>query len=603
MSARQGFLFIAFIATVAIAAAVCLLWRTSTGEGDAGPSDRDDHAARVKAAELAPDRQKEIWTAEHATFELERRFGRAFVNAIVRRDRKQVAGFFREHFKGTVLAGPFRERNKGQLSEQRRSKTTHDSNSFKAGAVVDALLERTGSLRRVERNGLRVLAIEQLDGTPGRWRTRLLLTYAGSGERSQFVELKSEHRVEFTIANERQLDRAATIDRWEVLSEKIRSARTSLMEEVTSSWGLKELPIPDNWELPRQQIVPYRFQMATADYDRDGDLDLAVSVNLSSNAAPERGGAPILLESDGGRFRDVARAKGLTAWSDGNSQRHFLCGWFDYDGDGWPDLLMGKRLYHNDSGKRFTDVTAGSGLRIDPECMGCAIADFDCDGRLDLYLIYSEPAPGSDLPNRFQWVDENDAGEFNRLWRNLGNGRFEDVTHKAGVAGGKRHTHAAAWFFCDDDRFPDLYLANDFGKNVVLRNRGDGTFEDVSNASRASDFATSMGVVAGDLNNDGRSDIYVANMYSKMGRRIIGQVCEADYPDGLFRQLQGSCAGNRLYLRQPDGLAYREVSERSGVNGVGWAYAPAVVDFDGDGRLDLYATTGFMSFDRKEPDG
>ena len=120
--------------------------------------------------------------------------------------------------------------------------------------------------------------------------------------------------------------------------------------------------------------------------------------------------------------------------------------------------------------------------------------------------------------------------------------------------------------------------------------------------SGTSDFATSMAVAAGDLNNDGRSELYVANMYSKMGRRIIAHVSEEDYPAGIFQQIQGSCAGNRLYSNRADGT-YHEFSDEAGVNAVGWAYAPAMVDLDSDGWLDLYATTGFISFDRHKPDG
>ena len=115
-----------------------------------------------------------------------------------------------------------------------------------------------------------------------------------------------------------------------------------------------------------------------------------------------------------------------------------------------------------------------------------------------------------------------------------------------------------------------------------------------------------MGVVAGDLDGNGTPEIYVANMFSKMGRRIIAHVSEADYPPGIYQQLLGSCAGNRLY-RTTDITAgtpvYQEISDSLGVNGVGWAYAPALTDLDLDGYLDIYATAGFLSFERGEPDG
>jgi hypothetical protein len=150
---------------------------------------------------------------------------------------------------------------------------------------------------------------------------------------------------------------------------------------------------------------------------------------------------------------------------------------------------------------------------------------------------------------------------------------------------------------------PDVYVANDFGSNNLLRNKGDGSFEEISQASGVADFATSMGVASGDLDNDGSPEIYVANMYSKMGRRIIGQVSEDDYGPGVYKQIKGACAGNRLYKRGPGGGLYAESSEPWGINDIGWAYAPAMADLDNDGLLDLHATTGFLSFDRGKPDG
>lgn len=191
----------------------------------------------------------------------------------------------------------------------------------------------------------------------------------------------------------------------------------------------------------------------------------------------------------------------------------------------------------------------------------------------------------------------------NQLWHNEGGGRFRDVTEESNAGGGLRHSFAAIWHFLDDDQYPDLYIANDFGANVHLRNRGDGTFEDISHESATADFATSMGATSGDLNNDGRPELYVANMYSKMGRRIIGNVCNEDYPSGIYQQIRGSCTGNRLYTLQGDSKAFAEVSELAGVNEVGWAYAPTMADFDSDGLLDIYATTGFMSAQRNKPDG
>jgi hypothetical protein len=135
-----------------------------------------------------------------------------------------------------------------------------------------------------------------------------------------------------------------------------------------------------------------------------------------------------------------------------------------------------------------------------------------------------------------------------------------------------------------------------------LINQGNGRFRDIAQKAGVGDYATSMGAAAGDITGDGRTDLYVANMFSKMGRRIIAHVSPDDYPPGVYEQIKGSCAGNTLYTAE-DSQTYREVSESFGVNQVGWAYAPALADFDHDGWLDIYATTGFLSFQPHKPDG
>jgi hypothetical protein len=201
------------------------------------------------------------------------------------------------------------------------------------------------------------------------------------------------------------------------------------------------------------------------------------------------------------------------------------------------------------------------------------------------------------------WVGDDGSGAENHLWRNVGKGRFENVTEASQAGGGRRQSFAAAWLHANGDHYPDLYVANDFGANVLLVNQGNGSFLDVSESAGVSDYATSMGVTTGDVTGDGTPEIYVANMFSKMGRRIIAHVGPEDYPPGVWPQIQGSCAGNRLYVAGQDEVKFVDSSEDAGVNQVGWAYAPAMADFDADGQLDIYATTGFLSFQRGKPDG
>lgn len=549
----------------------------------------------LAAVELDSQKQRDIWEAEHVTFKMESRFGKPFAAAIQERDEQRLLSFMRPDFQATVLEKATDAlTTQSVVSERRRNAETAHTQSVDAAGFVRYLLSSVSDFGQFQRVKLRVLQIEKNSADATRWRSKLLLDAAGSNSRGTPIQWMSEHSIQYRFADESDIGERPVIDRWRVEKEVTRTSGQLLMEEVTGQVGLENLPIMDNWTLPLKAVSQYRLQTAVEDFDRDGYLDIAVGTIE---------GRPLLLHSMAGRrFEDVVYTMGIDSWQTDFDRETSLAGWIDYDNDGFPDLILGNRLYHNESGQRFLDVTAESGLQFRDHPMGCAVADYDSDGLLDLYVLYQTP-PGPKPEGPAPWVGDDSSGGENQLWHNEGGGRFRDVTAESGAGGGRRHSFAASWFFYDDDHHPDLYIANDFGHNVLLRNRGDGTFEDLSSSTAASDFATSMGVTTGDLDNDGSPEIYVANMYSKMGRRIIGHVCAADYPPGLFKQIQGSCTGNRLYRRVKGQRGYEEVSEELGVNGVGWAYAPALVDLDGDGWLDIYATTGFMSFSRKEPDG
>ncbi|MDP7276577.1 MAG: VCBS repeat-containing protein [Planctomycetaceae bacterium] len=555
-------------------------------------------AASVPRTALANNRQRDIWDAEHTTFEIERRFGPAFLDALRRGDRQRLAAFASADFHGNGLAATTSlEREHAGIHERIRQRSPGQDppvgSRLTADAIAGLLLSTHGGFRDPVDFSLRVLQISRAPQPPRSWTARVLLTSRGRSPAGQQRLVASEHAISGIIADGRQLGSSPWLTRWSLERIVERTGPAGLFQEITAEWNLDSLPIADNWNLSPSDVLQYRFQLAVADFNRDGHLDLAVA-SLSNH--------PLLLAGKQGRgFQDVAAAVRLHRGQPRERLENLAAAWIDYDNDGWPDLILGDRLYHNQQGRRFIDATRESGLGFLPECMGCLVADYDADGRLDLYVIYQKPL-GRKPSGQEQWINETDSGLPNQLWRNMGHGRFRDVTDTAHADGGRRHTHAGAWFFLDDDHFPDLYLANDFGHNVILRNRGDGSFDDVSEVTGANGFSTSMGVATGDLDNDGRTDIYVANMYSKMGRRIIAQVGEADYPPGIYRQIQGSCAGNRLY-RGVAGSRFEEISQTAGVNAVGWAYAPVLADFDNDGRLDVYATTGFLSFDRTKPDG
>ena len=526
-------------------------------------------------------KQKLIWDLEHYTFELEQKFGKQFTTALQQRDADKLAAHFRDDSRGAVPSADAEKIEGGWWSESHRSTAVQDVD---AAGVVNYLIDALAPFEKIERVKLRVLAIDP-EETSDSWALKVLLTASGAvGERP--ISLESTHSVRCEFANDEEIAAGAIVTEWRVAGERLRSTPRIFFSEVTRETGLVNAPLTDNWIA--EQPLQYRFQMAVADFDNDDFLDIAVCTY---------DGVQFLLKSeDGKQFVDVTEETGLPAE---NKAPGALVAWVDVDNDGDQDLLLGMSLYRNDDG-RFVDITASSGLKFGFDPMGCAVADYNVDGRLDLYVLYQGSGEGSS-GEQVGWIEDHKSGAPNQLWRNLGDGKFQNVTVSTNSGGGTRKTFAAVWFHANDDALPDLYVANDFGANLLLANRGDH-FEDITPRAAVGDFATSMGVAAGDINGDGASEIYVANMYSKMGRRIIGHVSESDYPPGVFAQIKGSCAGNRLYTPSAAG-PYRELSVPLGVNDVGWAYAPTFADFDNDGLLDIYATTGFLSFDRKKPDG
>ncbi len=322
------------------------------------------------------------------------------------------------------------------------------------------------------------------------------------------------------------------------------------------------------------------------DFDGDGRLDLFLTGGgRFEGSDPDiaiRGWPDRLYRNEGGwRFRDVTAEVGLG----GEGHYGHGCAAGDYDNDGDPDLLVtayqGVTLYRNEAGRRFVDVTDNAGLRAPGWATAAAWADVDGDGRLDLYVVrYVAWSPAHNPPCRYQSSGELDVcapsvfeGLSDSLYRNEGDGHFTDVSRAAGLAEGGKGLGVVACDL-DGDRDVDLYVANDTTPNFLYLNRGDGTLEEVGVASGAGlgveGIPTgSMGVDAGDFDGDGDFDLWVSN--------YEGETNE------LYRN-----DGSALFT--PVGLATGLAATSRPK--VGWG--TGLVDFDNDGRLDVMVVNGHL---------
>jgi len=552
---------------------------------------------------LNVDRQKYIWDIEHTAFELEQKFGKALLSALRQRNVDQVTSFFRSELTVETL-DPKRTKliDQGFIKEW-TTDGTQPIESRNAEEFARYLINFFQDFEAIQSAKFRVLSLDAQDRkvSADRWEMTVLLAAQGKKSDGSQVEFESHHELSCTFANDAAIEKGQIVDAWKVLDSRQRSSPSPLFREVTNQVGLHKVDIQDNWSTPTENVRQYHTQVAVEDFDRDGYLDIAT--------ASHNGRWRLLRSAKGERFSEITSSLGLPMWTDeeprsrASRQEIYLAAWIDFDNDAFPDLILGDRVFHNMEGKRFEDVTERSQLTFAYNPRGCVVADFDCDGRLDLYVLYQNRRDPEPRASPAGWVMDSESGAENQLWRNLGQGRFENVTEKAGAGGGRRQTFAAAWLHANQDLLPDLYMVNDFGMNVMLMNQGNGLFTDVSDELGVGSYATSMGVATGDLTGDGDPEIYVANMFSKMGRRIIAHVGAEDYPPGVYDQIKGSCAGNTLFTRGGSQQKFEEKSELFGVNQVGWAYAPVLADFDADGFLDIYATCGFLSFQRKKPDG
>jgi hypothetical protein len=331
--------------------------------------------------------------------------------------------------------------------------------------------------------------------------------------------------------------------------------------------------------------------VAFIDYDNDGWLDLFfVNGTTLEGFPPDKAPTNHLYRNRGdGTFEDVTARAGLTAsgWGQGACVG-------DYDGDGYDDLFVSyfghNRLYRNRGNGTFEDATSAAGLENGRGARprwgtGCAFLDYDRDGRLDLFVanyidldLATAPTPESGLC-RYKGIQvacgpPGLTGGKNILYHNRGDGTFEDVSDAAGItrASGTYGLGVSTLDF-DNDGWVDLYVANDSNPSSLLRNNHDGTFTDIGVASGCAYSQdgkpqAGMGVAVGDYDRNGTMDIFKTN--------FAGDT-------------------STLYANSGDGSCQdRTFASGLGVNTRWLGWGTAFVDLDHDGWLDLFLTNGHV---------
>ena len=446
----------------------------------------------------------------------------------------------------------------------------------------------------------KIVGIESLSATTA--RTDVLWQMAGRGTDNSRRQMTLDCSFRWTKTGENQWQIAefkagpshfarATKDVFRDVSYQAFGKNASFREQLsfgTELWRM-HMDSASGMDVYGQQ------GLAVGDYDGDGLEDFYIT---------QPGGLPNRLYKNlgNGEFRDVSAEAGVD-FLDAAASAFFA----DIDNNGSQDLILiltsGQTLLFLNGGKgKFSLARGAFPPEATPGSVGGCLADYDRDGFIDIYVTaYLWPNKSSQLPRPFY---DATNGPPNALFRNRGNKTFEAVTGKSGLnVNNNRFSHACTWSDYDHDGWPDLFVANDFGRKNLYHNNGDGTFKDVTAELGIEDHGAGMSVALGDYDNDGWEDVYFGNMWSSAGRRVTEQGDFKDNIDQREKQIYKRHArGNSLFRNTPN-KPFDDVTLNAGVEFGRWAWCSDFLDFDNDGWLDLYVANGFVTGpDGKAPD-
>ena len=395
------------------------------------------------------------------------------------------------------------------------------------------------------------------------------------------------------------------LKKWQFAEEVRSRALAPVFMDVTShafganaAYAAQLVPGTDYWRTVLDRATGIDIYghngVAVGDADGDGleDLYICQPAGLPNRLFRNRGD---------GTFEDITESSGVGVLE------NTACALFaDIDNDGRQDLIVvratGPLLFVNQGGGKFKLKPDAFHFANPPQgtFTGAAIADYDRDGWLDIYFCLYAYYQGADQYRYPMPYFDAENGPPNFMMRNHRDGTFHDVTKESGLdKNNTRFSFCCAWSDFNDDGWPDLYVVNDFGRKNLYRNNGDGTFTDVAREAGVENVGAGMSGAWLDFDNDGREDIYVADMWTAAGIRVSMQ--ENFQPQasgearGLYRQ---HAMGNCLYRNA--GTVFEDATMRSGTGMGRWSWSCDSWDFDHDGYADLYIANGMISGTTRE---